>query len=70
MTPNKKGCFWSDASASKFQTMIGASSNHPGGVNCGFLDGTVRFLKDSVAVRVWRAIATHAGGEVVSADSY
>ena len=69
MTPNKKGCFWSDASASKFQTMIGASSNHPGGVNCGFLDGTVRFVKDSVAARVWRAVATYAGGEVISADS-
>src|SRR5262249_18993635 len=70
MTPNKKACFWSDASASKFQTVIGASSNHPGGVNCGFLDGTVRFIKDSVALRVWRAIATYAGGEVLSSDSY
>jgi prepilin-type processing-associated H-X9-DG protein len=49
--------------------MIGASSNHPGGVNCGFLDGTVRFVKDSVAARVWRAVATYAGGEVTSADS-
>ena len=70
MTPNQKACFWSDASASKFQTMIGASSNHPGGVNCGFLDGTVRFVKDSVAPRVWRAVATYAGGEVLSADSF
>jgi prepilin-type processing-associated H-X9-DG protein len=70
MTPNKKACFWSDASASKFQTMIGASSNHPGGVNCAFLDGTVRFVKDSVSPKVWRALSTKAGGEVVSADSY
>ena len=69
MTPNKKACFWSDASASKFQTMIGASSNHPGGVNCGFLDGTVRFVKDSTAKQVWRAVATYRGGEVISADS-
>jgi len=70
MTPNKKACFWSDASASKFQTIIGASSNHPGGVNCGFLDGTVRFVKDSIAPTIWRAIGTHAGGEIVSADSF
>jgi prepilin-type N-terminal cleavage/methylation domain-containing protein/prepilin-type processing-associated H-X9-DG protein len=69
MTPNKKGCFWSDASASKFQTMIGASSNHPGGVNCAFLDGTVRFVKDSVAPATWRAVCTYNGGEVISADS-
>jgi prepilin-type N-terminal cleavage/methylation domain-containing protein/prepilin-type processing-associated H-X9-DG protein len=69
MTPNKKACFFSDASASKYQTIIGASSNHPGGVNCAFLDGTVRFVKDSVAPRTWWAISTRAGGEIVSADS-
>ncbi|WP_165071340.1 DUF1559 family PulG-like putative transporter [Paludisphaera rhizosphaerae] len=69
MTPNKKSCFWSDAGASKYQTIIGASSSHPGGVNCSFLDGTVRFVKDSISPVVWRAIATYAGGEVVSADA-
>jgi len=69
MTPNKKSCFWSNASASKFQTIIGASSNHPGGVNCGFLDGTVRFVKDTVSPATWRAVSTHAGGEVISSDS-
>src|SRR5262249_14128354 len=70
MTPNKKACFWSDASASKFQTIIGASSNHPGGVNVGLLDGSVRFVKETVAPTTWRAISTRAGGETVSADSY
>jgi prepilin-type processing-associated H-X9-DG protein len=70
MTPNKKACFWSDASASKFQTIIGASSNHPGGVNVGLLDGSVKFVKDTVAPATWRAISTHAGGEVVSSDAY
>jgi prepilin-type N-terminal cleavage/methylation domain-containing protein/prepilin-type processing-associated H-X9-DG protein len=69
MTPNKKACFWTDASASKFQTIIGASSNHPGGVNCAFLDGTVRFVKDTVSRQTWRAIATYGKGEVISADS-
>jgi len=51
-------------------TMIGASSYHPGGVNVGFLDGSVKFVKDSVDLATWGAIATKAGGEVVSADSY
>jgi prepilin-type N-terminal cleavage/methylation domain-containing protein/prepilin-type processing-associated H-X9-DG protein len=69
MTPNKQACYWSDASASKYQTIIGASSNHPGGVNAAFLDGTVRFVKDSVSPQTWRAVATFGKGEVISADS-
>ena len=50
-------------------TMVGASSYHSGGVNVGMLDGSVRFVKDSVNLATWGAIATKAGGEVVSADS-
>lgn len=69
MTPNQKACFFSDASASKFQTIIGASSNHAGGVNVGMLDGSVRFVKDSISPTTWWAISTYAGGEVVSADA-
>ena len=33
--------------------MIGASSYHPGGVNVGFLDGSVKFIKDSVSLQTW-----------------
>jgi prepilin-type processing-associated H-X9-DG protein len=47
--------------------MVGASSNHSGGVNVGFLDGTVQFVKNSVNRPTWWAIATKAGGEVISA---
>lgn len=47
-----------------------ARSHHPGGVDGLFLDGSVRFVKDSVAWPAWRALGTVAGGEVVSADSY
>ncbi len=50
--------------------MIGASSYHPGGVNVGMVDGSVRFVKDSVSLATWGALATKAGGEVISADSY
>ena len=28
--------------------MYTATSNHSGGVNCGFLDGSVRFIPDTV----------------------
>jgi prepilin-type N-terminal cleavage/methylation domain-containing protein/prepilin-type processing-associated H-X9-DG protein len=45
-----------------------ARSYHPGGVNLLFCDGHVAFVKDTVGLAAWRAIATRAGGEVVSAD--
>jgi prepilin-type N-terminal cleavage/methylation domain-containing protein/prepilin-type processing-associated H-X9-DG protein len=69
-TPNKKACVFSgDTAPHSYYTMIGASSNHPSGVNVGFLDGSVRFIKDSVSPNTWWAIATKAGGEIVSSDS-
>lgn len=42
-----------------------ASSLHVGGVNVGFGDGSVRFVRDSIALTTWRALATRAGGEIV-----
>jgi prepilin-type N-terminal cleavage/methylation domain-containing protein/prepilin-type processing-associated H-X9-DG protein len=71
--PNKKSCwFSSDTSTATYpsdRTFVGASSNHSGGVNVGFLDGSVRFIKDSVSTQTWGAIATHNGGEVIDASS-
>jgi prepilin-type processing-associated H-X9-DG protein len=70
MTPNKKSCWFSNATLSKNWTMLDASSNHSGGVNCGFLDGSVKFVKDAVSQQTWWAIATKSAGEVVDASSY
>jgi prepilin-type N-terminal cleavage/methylation domain-containing protein/prepilin-type processing-associated H-X9-DG protein len=47
-----------------------ASSNHPGGVNALFADGSVHFVKSTVAQQSWWALGTRAGGEVISADQY
>ena len=47
-----------------------ATSNHPGGVNVCFTDGSVKFIKDSISLQTWWALGTRAGGEVVSADSF
>ncbi len=47
-----------------------ANSNHPGGVNVMMGDGSVRFMKDSVAWAVWWGLGTKAGGEVISADQF
>jgi len=46
------------------------SSNHPGGVNLAFTDGSVKFIKDSVSLPTWWALGTCAGGETISGDSY
>ena len=51
-------------------SLMGAQSYHPGGVNVTLLDGSVKFVKDSINPAIWRAIATREGGEVVSADQW
>jgi prepilin-type N-terminal cleavage/methylation domain-containing protein/prepilin-type processing-associated H-X9-DG protein len=45
-------------------------SRHPGGVNVCLADGSVRFIKDSVSLKVWWALGSRAGGEVISSDQY
>jgi prepilin-type processing-associated H-X9-DG protein len=45
-------------------------SFHPGGANAVFADGSVRFLKAGIAIRILAALVTRAGGEVVSAADY
>ncbi len=69
MTPNSTS--YDCANSSDFVCAhIAARSTHPGGVNVGFADGSVRFVKNSVAAATWAALGTRAGGEVISADSY
>ena len=50
--------------------VYGVRSRHPGGVNVAMADGSVRFVKDSIAIQVWRALSTTRGNEVVDAGSY
>jgi prepilin-type processing-associated H-X9-DG protein len=49
---------------------FGFRSRHPGGVNFLFGDASVHFLKDSISLPTYRALATRAMGEVVSSDAY
>jgi prepilin-type N-terminal cleavage/methylation domain-containing protein/prepilin-type processing-associated H-X9-DG protein len=56
---------WPDASFS-----VGAASNHPGGCNVLFADGSVRFVKDSINRMTWWALGTKGNGEVISSDAY
>ena len=49
---------------------IAARSNHAGGVNVGFIDGSVRFIKNTVNAATWSALGTIGAAEVISADQY
>jgi prepilin-type N-terminal cleavage/methylation domain-containing protein/prepilin-type processing-associated H-X9-DG protein len=63
--PDKRSCIFPPG-----RIMNTANSYHPGGVNVAFCDGSVRFIKDSVALATWRALGSRNGGEVISSDSY
>ncbi len=72
--PNKKSCTGGTNIATltapagdEIGAMIGPSSYHSGGVNMLFLDGSVKFIKDSVNPQAYYGIGTIAGGEVVNA---
>ena len=71
MTPNKKSCdIGIPGGVGGPPSFIGPSSFHSGGVNVLMLDGSVRFVKDTVALYTWLSLGTIGGGEVLSADSY
>ncbi len=48
----------------------GSSSNHPGGANFLFADGSVHFLKSTISLATYWAMGTKSNGEIVSSDSY
>jgi prepilin-type N-terminal cleavage/methylation domain-containing protein/prepilin-type processing-associated H-X9-DG protein len=75
--PNKRSCTGGTTINTKtapggneLGAMIGPSSYHSGGVNMLFLDGSVKFIKDSIGPQPYYGMATIAGSEVVSADSF
>jgi prepilin-type N-terminal cleavage/methylation domain-containing protein/prepilin-type processing-associated H-X9-DG protein len=43
-----------------------ARSYHSGGVNAAFMDGSVRFIGNSISQATWRALGTRNGGEPIS----
>jgi prepilin-type N-terminal cleavage/methylation domain-containing protein/prepilin-type processing-associated H-X9-DG protein len=45
-------------------------SRHPGGLQFGFADGSVRFISASIPLTIYRALATISGGEVVGSSEY
>jgi prepilin-type N-terminal cleavage/methylation domain-containing protein/prepilin-type processing-associated H-X9-DG protein len=72
-TPNKGSCAglgFANNSMANMPMVVPPSSQHPGGVNVLFGDGSVKFVKNSIALDTWRGLGTRNGGEVISADSY
>jgi prepilin-type processing-associated H-X9-DG protein len=51
-------------------SLCGAGSSHPGGFNVLMADGAVRFIKNAIDLRVFRALITRAGGEVIGPDAF
>jgi prepilin-type N-terminal cleavage/methylation domain-containing protein/prepilin-type processing-associated H-X9-DG protein len=47
-----------------------ARGRHPGGVNTGMCDGSVRFVKNSINLYTWQSLSSTRGGEIISSDSY
>ena len=42
-----------------------ASSRHPDGVNLVLVDGSVRFIKNDINIRIWQGLGSIAGGETI-----
>jgi len=70
MPPNKWSCDDANTSWVNDAGASTASSRHAGGVNVPMADGSVKFIKDTVSTITWWALATRAGGEVISSDAY
>jgi prepilin-type N-terminal cleavage/methylation domain-containing protein/prepilin-type processing-associated H-X9-DG protein len=49
---------------------LATRSRHPGGVNAAMADGSVKFLKNSIALPVYRGLASARGGEAISSDAF
>ena len=69
MNNNTPSCHNTAASKEAFGSTT-ATSLHGGSVNCLFGDGHVERIRKEVSLPVWRAVATMAGGEAISADAF
>ncbi len=66
-SPNGSTCVASEQSSI---IAVTAGSRHRGGAHGLLLDGHTQFIRDEIALSVWLAIGTRAGGEVVDGDSF
>jgi prepilin-type processing-associated H-X9-DG protein len=72
-TPNNPSCSAknsSDPFSGAPYDAITTASNHSGGVNIAFSDGSVRFIKNTINIQIWWALGSRNLGEIVSADQF
>ncbi len=67
---NNPPCYPDRTAMSPYRDIYAARSRHPGGVNTGLCDGSVKFFKNSINLLTWRALSTTQGNEVLSADAF
>ncbi|HZW32959.1 MAG TPA: DUF1559 domain-containing protein [Isosphaeraceae bacterium] len=63
-------CTYENAPGAGPSVYLASRSRHPGGVSILLGDGSVRFIKDSINLAIWRALSTTRGGEIISGDAY
>jgi len=64
------GCSGCGVQSADHSNITNANSNHPGGANVMMADGSVHFIKSSIAMQTWWQLGTRADGEIISSDSY
>ncbi len=83
-TGRVSGAGWADYESEYFSHGISGSRNchtncdndnedfafHPGGANKLYGDGSVRFMKETVAMRIFARLMSFNGNEVISADQF
>jgi prepilin-type N-terminal cleavage/methylation domain-containing protein/prepilin-type processing-associated H-X9-DG protein len=69
LPPNRPSCNFASDDFTGL-AVVTASSRHPGGVNLATADGSVRFIRDGVDPRTWKALGTTGGNEVVNPSGW
>lgn len=69
-TPNGLSCIDDAQAPGDYADAMTTTSNHSGGVNISFCDGSVHFIKNSVNLQAWWGLGTRSGGEVISSNAY
>jgi prepilin-type N-terminal cleavage/methylation domain-containing protein/prepilin-type processing-associated H-X9-DG protein len=74
-TPNQFSCaaansYGGGGGVGSYNDAITATSHHPGGVNVGFCDGSVHFIKNSISAPTWWGMGSRNLGEVIDSSAY